>query len=159
MRVWERYCKLIGKSRAIASIPISELDIILGHFFKDITKTDGQDYEPVISSIAIISKLNTCQKVGALLNSLTSDFNFDGVEAGWREQGRDFCKGFKLTMNLGPVVLQGCVKVVVVVAALSQPCQVVATTLPQCYKLTSTTLAFHMGRLSHHDSGTLRPCI
>jgi len=46
MRIWERYCEQVGEARKIEEIPIQELDRLLGHFFKDVKKQDGQEYEP-----------------------------------------------------------------------------------------------------------------
>ena len=44
MHVFEHYCSSImgNKERC----PVAELDLLLGHFFKDITKSNGEDYEP-----------------------------------------------------------------------------------------------------------------
>ena len=46
MKIFERYCKQVKEERAIETIPKSELDCLLGHFFKDVTKTNGENYEP-----------------------------------------------------------------------------------------------------------------
>ena len=46
MRIWERYCEQVGETRKMEKIPIEELDRLLGHFFKDVKKQDGQEYEP-----------------------------------------------------------------------------------------------------------------
>ena len=44
--VWERYCEQVGETRKVEKIPVEELDWILGHFFQDIKKQDGQECEP-----------------------------------------------------------------------------------------------------------------
>ena len=46
MRVWERFCQQKGETRKMENIPVEQLDQLLGYFFKDITKKDGQPYEP-----------------------------------------------------------------------------------------------------------------
>ena len=46
MRVWEQYCEQVGETRKMETISVGELDRILGHFFKDIKKQDGQECEP-----------------------------------------------------------------------------------------------------------------
>ena len=46
IKIFERYCKQVKEERAIENIPEIELDCFLGLFFKDITKTNGENYEP-----------------------------------------------------------------------------------------------------------------
>lgn len=46
LRVLQRYCDEVKEKRAIETIPVKELDILLGHFFKEVKKVNGHDYEP-----------------------------------------------------------------------------------------------------------------
>ena len=41
MKVWDRYCQQRGEARKMEAIPAEELDLLLGYFFKDITKKDS----------------------------------------------------------------------------------------------------------------------
>ena len=38
MKVWDRYCQEREKARKMEAIPAEELDSLLGHFLKNITK-------------------------------------------------------------------------------------------------------------------------
>ena len=46
LRVFERYCSNINETRDVENIPFNELNIVLGHFFKDMRKKNSDEYEP-----------------------------------------------------------------------------------------------------------------
>ena len=46
LNVWNRYLDTINESRQIENIPPDELNVLLCHFFMDIKKKDGKQYEP-----------------------------------------------------------------------------------------------------------------
>lgn len=46
LNVWNRWCSSIGEAREIQNIPPSELDRLLCHFFINVRKQDGTEFEP-----------------------------------------------------------------------------------------------------------------
>ena len=46
LNVWKRWCSSIGEARELENIPPSELDRLLCHFFINIKKQDGTEFEP-----------------------------------------------------------------------------------------------------------------
>ena len=46
MNIWYKWCLSVGEERKIDEIPLEELDKLLCHFFIQVKKTNGEDYEP-----------------------------------------------------------------------------------------------------------------
>jgi len=46
LNVWKRWCNSVQEQRELQVLPSAELNRLLSHFFKTVTKANGEEYEP-----------------------------------------------------------------------------------------------------------------
>jgi hypothetical protein len=46
LNIWFRWCKTVNEKRKLEEISVEELNSLLGHFFINIKKQNGEEYEP-----------------------------------------------------------------------------------------------------------------